>query len=128
MNEDTKAARWAQSNLSRTWTIESATGASGEATFLTPADGHTQAIIAERERTHGAFRENSKFAQDVKATMRNLPSWNRMASFQREALDMIAHKMTRILHGDPDHLDHWDDIAGYAERASSEIRERSARS
>ena len=33
---------------------------------------------------------------------------------QAEALDMIAHKIARILNGDPNHHDHWHDIAGYA--------------
>jgi hypothetical protein len=29
-------------------------------------------------------------------------------------LEMIAHKIGRVLAGDPNHADHWDDIAGYA--------------
>jgi hypothetical protein len=33
---------------------------------------------------------------------------------QMEALEMIAHKIARILNGNPDHHDHWHDIAGYA--------------
>jgi hypothetical protein len=27
---------------------------------------------------------------------------------------MIAHKIGRIIAGDPDFRDHWDDLAGYA--------------
>lgn len=27
---------------------------------------------------------------------------------------MILHKIARIMNGDPDHIDHWHDIAGYA--------------
>jgi hypothetical protein len=37
-----------------------------------------------------------------------------MQADQREALDMIAHKIGRILNGDPDYSDSWRDIAGYA--------------
>jgi len=33
---------------------------------------------------------------------------------QREALEMIAHKIARILNGDPNYADNWIDIAGYA--------------
>jgi len=33
---------------------------------------------------------------------------------QDEALDMIAHKIGRIVNGDPDYEDSWRDIAGYA--------------
>jgi hypothetical protein len=35
-------------------------------------------------------------------------------SDQLEALDMIAHKIARILNGDPNYADNWIDIAGYA--------------
>jgi hypothetical protein len=33
---------------------------------------------------------------------------------QRESLDMIQHKISRILNGDPNIVDSWADIAGYA--------------
>lgn len=33
---------------------------------------------------------------------------------QRECLEMIAHKIGRILNGDPHYEDSWRDIAGYA--------------
>jgi hypothetical protein len=33
---------------------------------------------------------------------------------QQEALDMIFHKIGRIVNGDPDYADSWIDIAGYA--------------
>jgi len=36
------------------------------------------------------------------------------ATDQAEALDMIFSKIARILNGDPNHLDSWTDIAGYA--------------
>ena len=37
-----------------------------------------------------------------------------LAPDQQEALDMICHKMARIVNGDPDYVDSWVDIAGYA--------------
>jgi hypothetical protein len=40
---------------------------------------------------------------------------------QIEALEMIAHKIGRIIAGDPDFDDHWDDIAGYAKIANKEF-------
>jgi hypothetical protein len=39
--------------------------------------------------------------------------WGPLASDQREALEMFAAKISRILTGDPDYPDNWDDIAGY---------------
>ena len=40
----------------------------------------------------------------------------------RECLDMIAHKLARILGGKWDHIDNWEDIAGYAMLAANELR------
>jgi hypothetical protein len=41
---------------------------------------------------------------------------------QQEALDMIQHKIGRILNGDPDYVDNWDDIAGYSQLISKILR------
>jgi hypothetical protein len=40
---------------------------------------------------------------------------------QREALDMIAHKIGRILNGDPNYADSWVDIAGYAKLVADRL-------
>jgi hypothetical protein len=37
-----------------------------------------------------------------------------LAFDQREALDMIMHKVGRIINGNPDKIDTWSDVAGYA--------------
>jgi hypothetical protein len=37
-----------------------------------------------------------------------------MKSSQKESLEMIMHKVARILNGDPNYSDSWHDIAGYA--------------
>jgi hypothetical protein len=42
-------------------------------------------------------------------------SWLSLTASQKEALDMIQHKVARILNGNANHQDHWVDIAGYAE-------------
>lgn len=49
--------------------------------------------------------------------MRGMPSWVSMSLAQREAADMIIHKMQRILAGDPNVADHWEDVKGYADCA-----------
>jgi hypothetical protein len=45
----------------------------------------------------------------------------RLEYHQRESLDMIACKASRILNGDPNHLDSWVDIAGYATIVATRI-------
>lgn len=54
--------------------------------------------------------------QDLKKVVRlHLVARNKkLADDQQEALDMIFHKVGRIVNGDPDYADSWHDIAGYA--------------
>ncbi|APD21392.1 hypothetical protein Iz_48 [Brucella phage Iz] len=71
-------------------------------------------ILNEREKTHGDYRSHAAITQALKADMQCQSSWSSLPEHQRESLDMIAHKIGRILAGDPDFRDHWADIAGYA--------------
>lgn len=41
---------------------------------------------------------------------------------QQEALDMICHKIGRIVNGDADYDDSWIDIAGYAQLVADRLR------
>lgn len=70
--------------------------------------------LEERGQRYGSFNENSKIMQDLKERMRQTPNWRMLTSAQKEALDMVAHKIGRILGGDPNYHDSWHDIGGYA--------------
>ena len=43
---------------------------------------------------------------------------------QAEALEMIVHKIARIINGDADYSDSWRDIAGYAMLISDRLEGR----
>lgn len=73
-----------------------------------------QATLNERGKTHGDFGEQSMTAQTLKGNLRGHPGWQGLRDEQRESLEMIVHKVSRILNGNPDEPDHWRDIAGYA--------------
>ena len=74
----------------------------------------TDELLAERGKTHGDFTEHARITQNIKAMMQNEKSYGFLNAVEREALDMIAHKIGRILAGNPHFEDHWADIAGYA--------------
>ena len=76
-------------------------------------------LINNREKTHGNFRDNATMSQGLKDVMRGGKNWNALNDMQRESLEMIAVKLGRILTGDAGFRDHWDDIGGYAQLASS---------
>ncbi|MCW9733708.1 DUF6378 domain-containing protein [Avibacterium sp. 20-15] len=72
----------------------------------------TNEILNQRQSIYGDFETTAKVAQEIKSTIdKRSESLNAQ---QREALEMIATKIARILTGDPDYKDNWQDIAGYA--------------
>jgi hypothetical protein len=74
----------------------------------------SRGVLNERGTTHGDFRANGAIMQKLKEAMHEEYGWTRLLPYQREALEMIQHKIGRILCGDPNYYDHWRDIAGYA--------------
>lgn len=81
------------------------------------------AILAQRQKTHGSFNTHAELSMGMKTLCRehathDIPNYNKLRPQHQEALDMILHKVARILNGNPDEHDHWDDIAGYATLAS----------
>lgn len=69
--------------------------------------------LKERGTRYGEFKDHAFVTQGLKHYMHNHPNWNLMRTYQREALEMIQHKIARIINGDPDYLDNWVDIMGY---------------
>lgn len=84
-------------------------------------------LLGERQKSHGTYSEVSSICQAIKRTMRNTSGWDHLANEQAEALEMIAMKIARILSGNANFADHWEDIEGYARLVSNELeRERIA--
>ena len=74
--------------------------------------------IPNRDHQHGGMEPVGQLAQNLKGAMRTGDNWHRLTPGEREALDMIAHKIARILSGaDPHDHQHWEDVAGYAHAA-----------
>ena len=70
--------------------------------------------LQERGSTYGEFPNVAYTSQTLRSCMTEFDGWDRLNDTQREALTVIAQKIARILNGNPDYLDNWHDIAGYA--------------
>lgn len=72
--------------------------------------------LNERGKRYGTFQGHANVSQELKAVIaRHLIDRNKtLYDDQQEALDMICHKIARIINGDADYADSWHDIAGYA--------------
>ena len=80
-------------------------------------------ILADRLKSHGEYRDHARRTQMLKACIHDGKNWPNLLDIQKESLEMFAHKIGRILEGNPYHEDHWDDIAGYAMLVVDRIRE-----
>ena len=101
--------------------LDSSTSRSEDTTETIPPQGSIEAILEERGHTHGDFTDNARVMQALKRIIHAEVGWDKLTDVQREALHMILHKIGRIITGNPDVHDHWDDIAGYAKLTSERI-------
>ena len=70
--------------------------------------------LTERGNRYGKFKDHAELSQKLKEAMYCTDGWECLSADMREALEMIQHKIARILNGDPTYADSWHDIAGYA--------------
>jgi len=80
-----------------------------------------EATLAERGARYGDFTNHARIAEALHGILlgdtpsgKFNTSWGVMQPFQRQALRVIADKIARMLNGDPDYVDNWHDIQGYA--------------
>ena len=79
--------------------------------------------LNERHNSYGSFKEVASMARTIKSSFAMSKNYAATLSpSQKESLDMIASKIARILTGDPNHVDSWHDIAGYATLIADELR------
>lgn len=78
--------------------------------------------LTERAARYGKFAEHAMIAQDIQDLMRGYLGWSRLADDQKQALTTIADKIARILNGDPNYLDNWHDIQGYAKLVEDRLQ------
>lgn len=77
--------------------------------------------LEERGNRYGAFTEHARITQSIKRAMQDSPNWQKLPDFMKEALEMNAHKVGRILNGDPNYADSWHDIIGYTRLVEKEL-------
>lgn len=89
---------------------------------------NTDAILAERGARYGRFVDHANITQRLKAMIRlGLRERDKsLACDQQEALEMICHKIGRIVNGDANYADSWADIAGYAKLVADRLEGEAA--
>jgi len=75
-----------------------------------------------RPTTHGDFTDGAKFTQAVMRAAQEAPSWPILTDVQKECVHHIVQKIQRVVCGDPEFRDHWEDIIGYSEIAIARLK------
>jgi hypothetical protein len=89
-------------------------------------DQITETLTARGDK-YGAFIGHAEISRALKNVIR-FYTVERKGSFQNidadmaEALEMIAHKIARIINGDHNYADSWVDIAGYAKLVADRLQ------
>lgn len=82
-----------------------------------------QETLTERGKRYGTFIGHAAITQELKQVIKLhlMKNEKALADDQQESLDMICHKIGRIVNGDPDYVDSWVDIAGYAQLVADRL-------
>jgi hypothetical protein len=76
--------------------------------------------LQQRGDRYGEFCEVAETTYQLQEVLKRSQA-SVMSSSQIIALDMICNKMARIVNGDPNYIDNWHDIAGYATLVEQEL-------
>lgn len=84
---------------------------------------NVDSVLDERGARYGKFIGHATVAQDLKQVIHSalVERSKHLAADQQEALEMICHKIARIVNGDPNYSDSWIDIAGYAKLVADRL-------
>ena len=80
------------------------------------------AVINERANNYGRFEDGAEIMQQLKSVVRSAEGWRRLKPNQAEAIEMILHKIGRIVNGNPMYDDSWVDISGYSKLISDWLK------
>lgn len=74
-------------------------------------------ILEQRGNRYGSFEGHAKITQHLRFVIAKELEMRdkRLPPEQQEALDMICHKIGRIINGDNNYDDNWIDICGYSQ-------------
>lgn len=78
-------------------------------------------VLNERGSRYGKFEGHARITQHLKSVMFAHKLRQEFDDDMVEALEMIAHKIGRIINGDPNYADSWIDIAGYAKLVADRL-------
>lgn len=86
-------------------------------------------VLKERGERYGSFETHAIISQSLKIVIHEalVEENKQLDAYQYEAIEMIFHKIARIINGNPDYADNWVDIAGYATLVANRLQSEQAK-
>lgn len=80
-------------------------------------------LLEQRGQNYGDFSGQASISQGLKDVARNGVQYDSLKPFQKESVEMILHKIARIVNGNPNYIDSWRDIIGYSQLVVDELNQ-----
>lgn len=80
-------------------------------------------LLIERGERYGMFVNHAHLSQKLKTTLQEHPEYQFLSDDKKEALEMVMHKVARIVNGDPEYVDSWMDVIGYVQLVIGNIED-----
>ena len=77
-------------------------------------DKSIQSTVEQRDQHYGGFTDLAGLSQELKNAVRRHKAWGSKSPVVQEAVEMILHKVARIINSNHPQQDSWHDVAGYA--------------
>ena len=78
--------------------------------------------LNSRELEYGPFKSQARLTQTMLNACFEHKNWQELSQDKKEAIHMILHKIARIVNGNPDNVDSWHDIQGYAKLVEDDLK------
>lgn len=87
---------------------------------------NVDSVLKERGSRYGDFKTHAEITQTLKAVVNTylIQLDKKLTASQAESIDMIFHKIGRIVNGDPNYIDSWVDIGGYSKLIVDELEQQ----
>jgi hypothetical protein len=94
--------------------------------LLKEKESSVEETLRQRGQRYGDFTNRARICQGLKHIIMydRSSNWHELSADKKQALEVIADKIARILSGDPDYKDNWHDIQGYAKLAEDRCEEQ----
>lgn len=90
------------------------------------SETNIEKVLEERGKRYGSFKGHAEVSMGLSVFIAGelLKRDKSLCPDQAEALQMICHKIGRIVNGDPNYADNWVDIAGYAKLVADRLEQQ----